>query len=67
MILWIEQQLAVELDSSGEIEKLIRLQEHKLNTFQGKIRKVEEGFEGGIYTLEEAKLKWPAPRKGVQL
>jgi len=55
--LWIEQQLAVELDSSQEIEKLIRLQEHKINTYQSKIRKVEEGFEGGLYTLEEAKLR----------
>ena len=55
--LWIEQQLAVEIDSSGEVEKLIRFQEHKMNAFQGKIRKVEEGFEGGLYTLEEAKLR----------
>jgi hypothetical protein len=55
--LWIGQQLAVELDSSQEIEKLIRLQEHKINTYQGKIRKVEEGFEGSLFTLEEAKLR----------
>jgi len=55
--LWIEQQLAVEFDRSNDIEKLIRLQEHKINTYQGKIRKVEEGFEGGLYTIEEAKLR----------
>ncbi len=55
--LWIEQQLTVELDRSNDIEKLVRLQEHKINTYQGKIRKVEEGFEGGLYTLEEAKLR----------
>ncbi|GAJ04142.1 unnamed protein product, partial [marine sediment metagenome] len=54
---WIEQQLSTEVDNSREIEKLIRLQEHKINTYQGKIRKVEEGFEGGLYTLEEAKLR----------
>jgi len=54
---WIEQQLAVGLDSSREVEKLVRLQEHKINTYRGKIRKVEEGFEGGLYTLEEAKLR----------
>ena len=53
--LWIEQQLVVELDRSNDIEKLVRLQEHKINTYRGKIRKVEEGFEGGLYTLEEAK------------
>ena len=55
--LWIEQQLAAELDSSREIAKLIRLQEQKINNYQSKIRKVEEGFEGGLYTLEEAKLR----------
>jgi len=55
--LWIEQQLNVELDRSNDIEKLIRLQDHKINTYQGKIRKIEEGFEGGLYTLEEAKLR----------
>ncbi len=55
--MWIEQQLAVELDRSSDIEKLIRLQEHKINTYQGKVRKVEEGFEGGLYTLEEAKFR----------
>jgi len=53
----IEQQLAVELDRSSDIEKLIILQEHKINTYQGKIRKVEEEFEGGLYTLEEDKLR----------
>jgi len=55
--LWIEGQLAVELNNSGEIEKLIRLQEHKIDNYQGKIRKIEDGFEGGLYTLEEAKLR----------
>ena len=54
---WIEQQLDTELYDSQEIEKLIRLQEHKINTYQGKIRKAEEGFEGGLYTLEQAKLR----------
>ena len=55
--LWIEQQLVVELDRSNDIEKLVRLQEHKINTYHGKIRKVEEGFEGGLFTIEEAKLR----------
>jgi hypothetical protein len=54
---WIEQQLVTELDNSQEINILIRLQEHKIKTYQGKIRKAEEGFDGGLYTLEEAKLR----------
>jgi hypothetical protein len=41
----------------SEIEKLIGLQEQKVNNYQSKIRKVEEGFEGGFYTLEEARSK----------
>jgi DNA invertase Pin-like site-specific DNA recombinase len=54
---WIEQQLATELNNSREIEKLIRLQELKINNYQNRVRKVGEGFEGGLYTLEEAKSK----------
>ena len=45
--------MSVELDSSQEIEKLIRLQKHKIVTYNNKIKKVKEGF----YTLDDAKLK----------
>jgi hypothetical protein len=55
--LWVEQQLTAELDNSREIDKLIRLQERKINNYQSKIKKVEEGFEGGLFTLKEAKLR----------
>ena len=55
--IWIEQQLAAELDSSREIERLIRLQELKISNYQNKVRKVEEVFDGGLYTIEEAKSK----------
>jgi hypothetical protein len=54
---WIEKQLTVELHNSHNVENLIRLQEHKITSYQGKIRRVEEGFEGGLYTLEEAKTR----------
>ena len=37
--------------------KLIRLQEHKIGSYYSKVRKIEEGFEGGLYTIEEAKLR----------
>jgi len=55
--LWIEQQLTVELNNSNEIEKLIRFQERNIDNYQSKIKKVEEGFEGGLYSLEEARLR----------
>jgi hypothetical protein len=64
---WIEQQLAIELDNSQKIEKLIRLQEHKINTYQGKIRKAEDGFEGGLYTLEEAKLRKQKSQEAIDI
>ncbi len=64
--LWIEQQLAVELDRSKEIEKLIKLQDHNINTYQGKIRKVVEGFEGGLYTLEEAKFRKQKSQEAIK-
>jgi len=55
--LWIYHRLGIELDNCHEIEKLIKLQEKKFNNYHSKIKKVEEGFEGGLYTLEEAKLR----------
>ena len=45
------------MEDSRLLKKLIRLQEQKIYNYQSKIRKVEEGFEGGLYTLEEAKLR----------
>jgi len=65
--LWIEQQLAIEIDRSSDIQKLIRFQEHKINTYQGKIRRVEEGFEGGLYTLEEAKLRKQKSQEAIDI
>jgi len=52
---WVEQQLMVELHQDEGVEKLIRLQQFKIRQAEDKVRKVEEGFDGGLYTLEEAK------------
>jgi hypothetical protein len=52
---WLAQQLEVELHQDEASEKLIRLQEFRIKQTEDKIRRVEEGFDGGIYTLEEAK------------
>jgi len=35
--MWIEQQLAAELDNSREIEKLIKLQELKTSNYQNRV------------------------------
>ena len=39
------------------IGKLIKLEQQKIQQAQTKIIKIREGFEGDIYTLEEAKLR----------
>lgn len=52
---WVEQQLAVEVGQDEGVDKPIRLQEFKIKQAEDKIRRVEEGFDGGLYTLEEAK------------
>ncbi len=52
---WVEQQLVSEQEQDENLGKLIKLQEWKIAQVRGKIEKVREGYEGGIYSLEEAK------------
>jgi hypothetical protein len=54
---WIEQQLSVELRQDEGLDKRIRLHQLKIRQTEDKIRKVEEGFDGGLYNLEEARKK----------
>jgi len=55
--MWIEQQLTEELNSSKELDKLIRIHELKISNYENKIVRVEEGFEGGLYSLGDAKIR----------
>jgi len=52
---WIEQQLSVELRQDESVDKLIRLHQFKIKQGEDKIRRVEEGFDGGLYSLEDAR------------
>lgn len=54
---WIKQQLSVELRQDEGLDKRIRLHQLKIRQAEDKIRKVEEGFDGGLYSLEEARKK----------
>jgi len=54
---WIEQQLAVELHQDEGLDKQVRLHQLKIRQAEDKIRKVEEGFDGSLYSLEEARKK----------
>ena len=52
---WVERQLAVELRKNEGAERLIRLQQLRIQQAEAKLRRVEQGFDGGFYTLEEAR------------
>jgi hypothetical protein len=54
---WIEQQLLLEQSQDENTGKLIRVQQLKIAQSQARIAKVREGFDGGIYDLEEAKIR----------
>ncbi len=51
----VEQQLSSEQLQDENMEKLIRLQVLKISQAEARITKVQEGFEGGLYNLDEAK------------
>jgi hypothetical protein len=52
---WVEQQLTSERSQDENAEKLVRLQQLKIFQARAKIVKVQEGFEGGVYSLDEAR------------
>ena len=51
----MEQQLAAEENHLHNLNKLIKLEQHRILQAQTKITKIQEGFEAGLYTIEEAK------------
>ena len=52
---WVEQQLESEQSQDENVDKLIRLQQFRISQARAKIAKVQEGFEGSIYGLDEAR------------
>lgn len=50
---WVEQQLLSEQSQDKNTTKLIRLQRFKITQARARIAKVQEEFEGGIYSLDE--------------
>ena len=52
---WIDSQLASQPAQDENVEKLLRLERFKLSQAKGKIAKIHEGFEAGIYTVDRAK------------
>jgi len=52
---WLEQQLAAEENHLHNLNKLIKLEQHKALQAQTKITKIQEGYEVGLYSIGEAK------------
>ena len=62
---WLEQQLATELSQSGNLEKLIKLEQYKVSQARLRIIKIQEGWEKGFYTPEEVQIKLTEQREAV--
>ncbi|MBI2846262.1 MAG: recombinase family protein [Chloroflexi bacterium] len=63
---WLEDQLSVIEKQSQGIEKLAKLERLKIVQAQTKIEKVREGFEGGLYGLDEAKSRIKAFQETIE-
>ena len=62
---WLNQQLAAELSQSVDLEKLIRLEQFKINEAKVRVSKVQEGWEKGFYTPEEVQIKLAEHREAI--
>ena len=54
---WLDAEIDQTQREDQAVQKLVRQQETKAVQAQNRRLKVQEGFEGGIYTLEQAKSK----------
>jgi leucyl aminopeptidase len=54
---WLEQQLKTESSQSKDLEKLLRLELLKKSQAEHGIAKIQEGWEKGLYKLEEVQSK----------
>lgn len=52
---WVEQQITSVQSQDENTAKLIRLEQFKISQARTKTAKIREGFEGGVYSMDEAK------------
>ncbi len=52
---WVERKMKGHRSAGTDADKLIKLEQFKFIQARAKIAKIQEGFEGGLYDLEEAK------------
>jgi len=54
---WLEEYLSSVKDQADDVERLIKLEQQKILRSQTKITKIREGFEAGIYSIDDAKVR----------
>ena len=54
---WLEAQLGQEQNQLQDKDKLIRLEENKINQANQKLLKIQDGWEKGFYTVAEMGIK----------
>jgi hypothetical protein len=54
---WIQEKLTGIEKENHDVDKSVKIEQQKIIQLQNKITKIREGFEGGLYNLEEAKSK----------
>jgi hypothetical protein len=54
---WIQEKLTGIKKENHDVDKSIKMEQQKILQYQNKITKIREGFEGGLYNLEESKSK----------
>ena len=54
---WVDQQLLHERAKGDDRDKLLGLLQTRKSRTEAHIRKVQEGYESGVYTIEEAKTR----------
>jgi hypothetical protein len=54
---WIKERLSGIENENHDVDKVVKLEQQKVLQSKNKITKSREGFEGGLYNLDEAKSK----------
>lgn len=63
--MWVERQLECEQVQDENTEKLIKPTERKIAQTKAKIGRVQQGYDDGIYSLEEAKQRLGEYNKAI--
>ena len=54
---WVNRQLDVEIERARSIDQIVKKEQSKIEQNEAKIVRVKQGYDGGIYSLQEAKDK----------